>query len=84
LDSKIYDFLIIGAGSAGCSTAYFLRKSGKKVAIIDREGIAGGASGVAGAFLSPLPGKQNLYNTFVNDALNFSIDFYEKLIARWN
>jgi tRNA 5-methylaminomethyl-2-thiouridine biosynthesis bifunctional protein len=80
LDSKIYDFLIIGAGSAGCSTAYFLQKSGKSVAIVDREGIAGGASGVAGAFLSPLPGKKNSYNTFVNEALDFSIDFYEKLL----
>jgi len=79
LDSKVYDFLVIGAGSAGCSSAYFLQKSGKSVAIIDREGIAGGASGVAGAFLSPLPGKKNRYNTFVNEALNFSIDFYEKL-----
>jgi glycine/D-amino acid oxidase-like deaminating enzyme len=77
---KTYDYLIIGAGSAGCNIAYFLQKNGKKVAIIDREGIAGGASGVAGAFLSPLPGKKNLYNSFVNDALNFSINFYEKLI----
>jgi len=57
-----------------------LQKSGKKVAIIDREGIAGGASGAAGAFLSPLPGKKNSYNTFVNKALNFSIDFYETLV----
>ncbi|WP_373000086.1 NAD(P)/FAD-dependent oxidoreductase [Sulfurimonas sp.] len=80
MGSKIYDFLIIGAGSAGCSTAYFLQKSGKKVAIIDREGIAGGASGVAGAFLSPLPGKKNSYNNFVNEALKFSIRFYEELI----
>ncbi|DAB28185.1 MAG: FAD-dependent oxidoreductase [Sulfurimonas sp. RIFOXYD12_FULL_33_39] len=76
----MYDYLIIGAGSAGCSTAYFLHKEDKSVAVIDREGIAGGASGAAGAFLSPLPGKKNLYNTTVNDALNFSIDFYEKLL----
>jgi len=75
----MYDFLVVGAGSAGCSVAYFLQKSGKKVAIVDREGVAGGASGVAGAFLSPLPGKRNTYNSFVNEALNFSIDFYEKL-----
>jgi tRNA 5-methylaminomethyl-2-thiouridine biosynthesis bifunctional protein len=81
LNYKTYDYIIIGAGSAGCSTAYFLAKSGKKVAIIDREGIAGGASGAAGAFLSPLPGKKNNYNTLVNEALNFSIDFYEKLIS---
>lgn len=81
MNYKTYDYIIIGAGSAGCSTAYFLAKSGKKVAIIDREGIAGGASGAAGAFLSPLPGKKNNYNTLVNEALNFSIDFYEKLIS---
>jgi glycine/D-amino acid oxidase-like deaminating enzyme len=77
---KIYDFLIIGAGSAGCNIAHFLQQGGKKVAVIDREGIAGGASGAAGAFLSPLPGKQNLYNTYVNDALKFSMDFYQKLM----
>jgi len=77
---KTYDYLIIGAGSAGSSMAYFLRKSGAQVAVLDRDGVAGGASGAAGAFLSPLPGKKNLYNSCVNDALNFSIDFYEKLI----
>lgn len=76
---KTYDYIIIGAGSAGCNTAYFLNASGASVAIIDKEGICGSASGAAGAFLSPLPGKKNLYNSFVNDALNFSIDFYESL-----
>lgn len=79
---KIYDFLIIGAGSAGCSSAYFLHKEGKSVAIIDREGIAGGASGAAGAFLSPLPGQKNLYNSLVNDALDFSLKFYENLFPQ--
>lgn len=76
----MYDFLIIGAGSAGCSIAHFLQQNGKKVAVMDREGIGAGASGAAGAFLSPLPGKQNPYNTFVNDALDFSMDFYQKLL----
>ncbi len=75
----IYDFLIIGAGSAGCNSAYALNKANKRVAIVDKEGIAKGASGAAGAFLSPLPGKKNPYNSFVNTALNFSINFYEKL-----
>ncbi len=78
---KIYDFLIIGAGSAGCCMAYFLNKEGKSVALVDREGIAGGASGAAGAFLSPLPGQKNIYNSLVNDALNFSLDFYKALLA---
>ena len=77
---KIYDFLIIGAGSAGSCMAYFLHKEGKSVALIDREGIAGGASGAAGAFLSPLPGQKNIYNSLVNDALDFSLDFYKTLL----
>lgn len=64
---KIYDFLIIGAGSAGCCMAYFLNKEGKSVALTDREGIAGAASGAAGAFLSPLPGQKNIYNSLVNE-----------------
>ena len=76
----IYDFLIIGAGSAGCNSAYALTKAGKKVAVVDKEGIAKGASGAAGAFLSPLPGKKNSYNSLVNTALDYSIDFYEKLL----
>lgn len=79
---KIYDYLIIGAGSAGCNIAHYLQKKGKKVAITDKEGIAGGGSGAAGAFLSPLPGKTNPYNTFVNEALAYSLDFYEELLPQ--
>ncbi|MDD5400030.1 MAG: FAD-dependent oxidoreductase [Sulfurimonas sp.] len=75
---KIYDFLIIGAGSAGCNIAHYLQKNGKKIAVIDKEGIAGGGSGAAGAFLSPLPGKENPYNSFVNSALMYSLKFYEE------
>ncbi|MBE0513815.1 MAG: FAD-dependent oxidoreductase [Sulfurimonas sp.] len=76
----MYDFLIIGAGSAGCNMAYFLHKENKSVAFIDREAIAGGASGAAGAFLSPLPGKTNPYNSLVNDALEYCLDFYQNLL----
>lgn len=75
---KIYDFLIIGAGSAGCNIAHYMQKNGKKIAVIDKEGIAGGGSGAAGAFLSPLPGKENPYNSFVNNALAYSLEFYEE------
>ncbi|MCW8935011.1 MAG: FAD-binding oxidoreductase [Gammaproteobacteria bacterium] len=78
----IYDFIIIGAGVAGCNCAYVLNKAGKKVAIVDKEGVAKGASGAAGAFLSPLPGKKNSYNSLVNKALHYSLDFYEKLIPQ--
>ena len=77
---KTYDFLIIGAGSAGCNIAHFLNRQGKKVVVVDREAIAGGASGAAGAFLSPLPGKKNPYNSLVNRALYFSLKFYQDLL----
>lgn len=76
----IYDYLIIGAGSAGSNCAYTLHDAGMRVAIVDKEGIAKGASGAAGAFLSPLPGKKNSYNTLVNSALSYSLNFYEKLL----
>lgn len=79
---KIYDFLIIGAGSAGCNIAHYLQKNDKKIAVIDKESIAGGGSGAAGAFLSPLPGKENPYNSFVNNALEFSLKFYEELTPK--
>ena len=31
--------------------------------------------------LQELPGKKNIYNSLVNDALDFSLDFYKTLLA---
>lgn len=74
---KIYDYVIVGAGIAGCSIAHFL-KDEKNLLLIDRnEDVAFGASGAAGAFLSPLLGKPNEFKSLVTKALNFSIDFYK-------
>src|SRR4051794_13810063 len=39
------DVIIVGAGVAGCSSAYRLALSGRKVLVIDQRGIASGASG---------------------------------------
>lgn len=77
----IYDFLVVGAGIAGCSVAHFLHKEGFSVAIIDKDGIASGASGSAGAFLSPLLGKPNPFKEFVNKALVFSTEYYKDNFA---
>ena len=35
--SKIYDVIVIGAGSIGLPTAYYLAMSGNKVLVIDPE-----------------------------------------------
>lgn len=73
----MYDTIIIGAGIAGCSIAYFLKKRGQKVCVIERGSFCEGGSHAAGAFLSPKIGKPSLYKTFVNDALKFSLKLYE-------
>ncbi|QKF82255.1 FAD-dependent oxidoreductase [Halarcobacter ebronensis] len=75
--SKNYDYIIVGAGIAGCSVAYFLSQYSKSILLIDRNcDIAQGASGAAGAFLSPLLGKPNDFKELVTKALKFSTNFY--------
>jgi glycine/D-amino acid oxidase-like deaminating enzyme len=74
-----YENIIIGAGVAGCSLAYFLKKYSKSTLLIDKnEDVAFGASGAAGAFLSPLLGKPNNFKDLITNSLEFSVDFYKK------
>ncbi len=51
VSSGDYDFLIIGAGSTGTSIAYHLALMGKKVAVVDRGGIAAGNTGKSSALV---------------------------------
>lgn len=74
---KIYDYVIVGAGIAGCSVAHFLEN--ENVLLIDKnEDAAMGASGAAGAFLSPLLGKPNRLKSLVTQALKFSVNYYKE------
>lgn len=76
---KEYDYVIVGAGITGCSISYFLFEESKSILLLDRNcDVAQGASGAAGAFLSPLLGKNNKFKNLVTDALKFSTDFYLK------
>jgi tRNA U-34 5-methylaminomethyl-2-thiouridine biosynthesis protein MnmC len=76
---KTFDYIIIGAGIAGCSVAYFLSKAGKKVLVLEQnKDLQQGASYAAGGFISPLLGKQNHFKTLVNEALRFSVAFYKE------
>lgn len=80
---KEYDYIIIGAGIAGCSVAHFLSRYSNSVLLIDRNSdVAQGASGAAGAFLSPLLGKANKFKELVTRALKFSTDYYLENIEK--
>ncbi len=74
-----YDYIIVGAGICGCSVAYELSQYNKNILLVDRcSDVAQGASGAAGAFLSPLLGKPNLFKDLVTTSLNYSTEFYKR------
>ena len=74
--SKIYDTIIIGAGIAGATAAYTLTQENQKVIVLDKNGIATGGSGAAGAFVSPKIGKGSALQTLTNEAFEYAKDFY--------
>jgi len=73
----MFDYLIIGAGISGSTLAHFLSVDGKRVALVDKVGIAGGASGAAGAFLAPKVAKGGYLYELVNKSFTYGLDFYE-------
>jgi tRNA 5-methylaminomethyl-2-thiouridine biosynthesis bifunctional protein len=78
MNKKEFDYVIVGAGIAGCSLAHFLSKYSQSVLLIDKnKDVAFGASGAAGAFLSPLLGKANKFKDLITKSLNFSMAFYK-------
>ena len=73
---KTYDTLIIGAGIAGASVAYALTHKNQKVLVLDKNGIASGGSGAAGAFVSPKIGKGGMLQGLTNEAFEYAKEFY--------
>ena len=74
---KIYDVIVVGAGIAGCASAFFLKERGLDVLVLDRSGVAAtGGSSAAGAFVSPKIGKGSALQSLTNEAFEFAKDFY--------
>ena len=69
-----YDAIVIGAGIAGSMIGYELEQRGFSVCVLEQNTIASGASGAAGAFLSPMMGKGNMVN-FINSSLEYALNF---------
>jgi sarcosine oxidase subunit beta len=68
------DVIVVGAGITGLSLAFFLSRADVNVAVIDRTGIAAGASGVQPG------GVRQQWSTEVNCRLaRESVDFYAHL-----
>jgi len=72
----VYDFLIVGAGVAGCVLALKLQNLNQKVLLLDKKGVLEGGSGAAGAFLSPKLGKNYPLDNLINHSLKLSIDYF--------
>jgi len=74
-----YKYIIIGAGICGCTMAYKLSKFSNDILLLDKNfDVAAGASGAAGAFLSPLPGKANSFKDLVTISLKYATNFYKE------
>ena len=81
---KTYDVIVVGAGIAGCSSAYFLKQKGLDVLVLDRSGVAAtGGSAAAGAFVSPKIGKGSSLQTLTNEAFEFAKEFYLKNFPKY-
>ena len=74
----MHDIAIVGAGINGCSVAYELTQRGKNVIVFDKDAIASGGSGAAGAFISPKFSKSGELKELIHDAFLYSMDYYEK------
>ncbi len=70
--------MVIGAGIAGASTAYFLKQAGLLVLVLEKNTICSGGSYPAGAFLSPKISKPSAYKEYLNQAFLFSTNFYRQ------
>lgn len=52
------DYLVMGAGLAGCSLALALRRAGRSVRLVDTAKVGSGASGTPGALVNPATGRR--------------------------
>jgi len=72
----MYDIAVIGAGINGCSVVYEMTQAGKSVLLVDKEGIASGGSGAAGAFISPKFSKAGELKEILHRAFLYSMEYY--------
>jgi len=78
MDCSKYDYAIVGQGIAGTLMAYFLKKSGKKVLIIDNHH-AGAASKVAAGIVNPITGKNFVLSWRFDEFIPIAREIYSEI-----
>lgn len=77
---KHVDFAIVGAGLAGTTLAWQLRRRGRSVLLIDREG-GGSASRVAAGLITPVTGKRMAKSWRWDELFPAAVAFYREVEA---
>lgn len=73
--------VIIGAGIAGCSTAYSFAKRGWQVTVIEKNAVASGASGNAqGVLYAKLAAEMNLHSQFYLAGYLYSLELLKQTL----
>lgn len=71
--------VIVGGGVIGCATAYYLAKAGVQAVVLERDGIAGEASGAAAGML--IPPLESVPPGPFRDLCRASLSLYPELVA---
>ena len=76
---RAYDLVVVGSGIAGAMVAFYAKKFGLYVLILDRSQVAAsGGSGAAGAFIAPKLGKDTPLVNLTNLSFKYATNFYKK------
>ena len=72
------DVVIVGGGIAGCAAAYYLTTMGVRPIVVEREEVAGAASGFAqgGLYIMSGPGMDGPFFPFVKESLRLHHELY--------
>src|ERR671924_2030749 len=65
-------FLVVGAGVHGLSTAWHLARSGRDILVVDKTGVAAGASGIACGVI-----RNNYYQPDMRALMAHSVEVWE-------
>ncbi len=72
------DVVIVGGGIIGCASAYYLSKAGAGVTLLERDEVAGAASGAAAGIL--VPPSEAIPSGAFGDLCRSGVDAYPSLV----